>query len=172
MKILVIALFCSQVSYIGISCHQPTSSLISENEKQKFIDSFKLDQQLKLDSIDKAVLFDTAGMSYAPIKIIKAEILPGGYSRVVRIKYKNRTNKDISALRFKWYGLNAFNEPADLGSSYTKGFGGGFTDDILKAGSSTETDWRIGNNDGKKLVLAWPYEVAFSDGSKWKLYNK
>jgi hypothetical protein len=158
--------------WINHSCiSHSAESTISEIDQQRLIDSFKNIQKIKTDSILTAHLIDTTGLSASPIKIIKAELLKGAYTKVVRIKYKNVSNKIIAGIRFKWCGLNAFNEPADLGSSYLLGLGSGFSDDILKAGRSTESDWNVYSKDGKKLVLAWPYEVAFTDNSKWKLKN-
>jgi hypothetical protein len=67
-------------------------------------------------------------------------------------------------------GLMLLVKPADMGSSgLTKGYGGGFDDDPLNPGKSRTSQWSILSGDAKKVVLAWPYEIAFSDGSKWKV---
>jgi len=123
-------------------------------------------------SIIKDALFDTAGLSTSPVKVVNTRLVKREYSNYkdISITYKNVSGKDISAIRFKWYGLNAFDEPADMGigSVIDKGFGSGFTDDELRSGKTSSGEWEILSQDAKKVVLAWPYEVVFTDGSKWK----
>lgn len=116
-----------------------------------------------------AYLKDTAGTENAPIKIISARPATKEYSsyKDITLTYKNVSAKTISAIKFKWYGLNAFGEPADMGA-VTDGIGAGFTDKLLKAGKLTSSTFDISSRDLKKVVKAWPYEVAFEDGTKWK----
>jgi|GEM_PF-1811269 len=118
------------------------------------------------------VMMDTAGLHLAPIKVTSASLYKGQYSsyKNIRLSYKNVSDKRIEAIKFKWYGIDAFGEPADMGSSsFVVGFGGGLTNDPLNAGKSTSGSWSIMSKSAKKVVLAWPYEVAFSDGGVWKL---
>lgn len=119
----------------------------------------------------KSALFDTVGISQAPVKVLSAKLVEREYSnsKDIRLAWKNVSGKDVAAIRFKWYGLNAFGEPADMGNtSILAGFGSGFVDRSLKPGKSDSGNWSIMSKDGKKIVLAWPYEVAFEDGTKWK----
>lgn len=125
-----------------------------------------------IENLYKKSLFDTVGLCNAPIKIMSARLVEREYSNYkdMRLTYKNVSDKPVSAIRFKWYGLNSFNEPADMGSAFSqRGFGGGFTDDRLSPGKSDSGTWEIMSKDGKKVVLAWPYEVAFEDGTKWEI---
>ncbi|AMR34226.1 hypothetical protein A0256_23630 [Mucilaginibacter sp. PAMC 26640] len=117
--------------------------------------------------------FDTVGLHSAPVKVLQAKIVKEEYSnyRSVFLKYKNISKKTVSGIKFQWYGTNAFNEPADLGSTYAAGFGGGFTDDPLRPGRSEGSTWNVLSRDAKKLKLAWPIEVSFSDGTSWKLMH-
>lgn len=127
-----------------------------------------------IETLYKNNLLDTAGVYKAPVKVIAARLVQREYSNYkdIRLTYKNVSNKTITAIRFSWYGLNSFNEPADMGSTLIRaGFGGGFTDGRLMPGKSNSGTWEILSKDGKKVVLAWPYEVAFEDGTKWKLEN-
>jgi hypothetical protein len=80
-------------------------------------------------------------------------------------------NINLAAINrhFSWYGLNSFGEPADMGTSLVEGFGSGFDDDPIGIGKTRTSTWNILSKDGKKVVLAGPTKVAFSDGSKWKL---
>ncbi len=127
------------------------------------------------DSIVKAAeheaMFDTSGLYNAPVKIVSAKLVEREYSsyKDMRLSYKNVSDKKIDAIRFRWYGLNAFGEPADMGTSLSRGFGGGFTDDPLSPGRSDYGEWGILSRDGKKVVLAWPTEVVFTDGTKWEI---
>jgi hypothetical protein len=54
----------------------------------------------------------------------------------------------------------------------SEGFGSGFTDIPIGPGKTTSSEWDISSRDGKKVILVWAYEVAFSDGSIWKSSNK
>lgn len=168
LSLTVISLFC---------CKQPapkdeTQKLIEETDH--FIDSMKAVQNAQeiLQASVKNALFDTAGLSASPVKILSAKLVGREYSNYkdIRLSWKNVGSKRISAIRFRWYGLNAFGEPADMGSSYIqRGFGGGFSDDKLSPGKTDSGTWEIMSKDGKKVVLAWPYEVVFEDGTKWEL---
>lgn len=116
--------------------------------------------------------YDTAGLHLSPVKILSAKFVSKEYSNYkdIRLTYKNVSGKKISAIRFKWYGENAFNEPADM-SGLVKGWGGGFSDDVLRPGATDYGTWNILSRDGKKVLIAYPYEVAFEDGTKWILPN-
>ena len=121
----------------------------------------------------KGAKYDTAGLYLSPIKVISARFVEKEYSNYkdVSVRYKNVSNKKVSAIRFKWYGENAFNEPADVGGLYRNGWGGGFDDEGLSVGRTTSSVWNILSKDGKKILIAYPYEVAFADGTKWELKN-
>ncbi|MES2268748.1 MAG: hypothetical protein V4520_18435 [Bacteroidota bacterium] len=163
---------------LACGCQQPIQKSKEQNAAE--LDSFSKAQygesaeehvkKMVDQSIAKAML-DTVGLSRAPVKVIQSKVVKQEYSnfRSVYLKYKNISKKTISAIKFEWYGTNAFNDPADLGSIYAKGFGGGFTDDELRPGRSEGSTWNVLSRDAKKLKLAWPIEVSFSDGTKWKL---
>lgn len=130
------------------------------------------------DSISEVVnkelaesLIDTVGLYKSPVKVLSAKLVKKEYSnyRDISLTYKNVSDKTIAAIKFKWYGTNAFGEAADMGNGMVEGFGGGFTDDILRPNRKETSQWSILSRDGKKVVIAWPYEVAFEDGSIWKL---
>jgi hypothetical protein len=55
-----------------------------------------------------------------------------------------------------------------MGDILQEGFGGGATNKPLKAGSVSSDTWKFVSEDAKTLVLAWPYEVIFSDRTKWR----
>lgn len=113
---------------------------------------------------------DTIGLHLSPIKLLNARFVKKEYSNYkdISLSYKNVSGKDVTGIRFKWFGKNAFNEPADMGGSF-EGVGSGFSDDLLRAGRSRDSEWSISSKDGKKITIAYPYEVAFSDGTSWKL---
>lgn len=116
---------------------------------------------------EHALFSDTLGISSSPVKVISARPVKEEYSsyKDISVTYKNVSGKNISAIRFKWYGINAFNEPAEMGGM--DGFGSGFTDSKLRAGKSETSEWSILSKDLKKVIKAWAYEVVFEDGSKW-----
>jgi hypothetical protein len=114
--------------------------------------------------------YDTGGLYLAPIKVLSAKFVAKEYSNYkdIALRYKNVSGKVVTAIRFKWYGENAFNEPADMGG-LREGWGGGFTDDALRPGGSDYAEWSILSRDGKEILIAYPYEVVFKDGTKWEL---
>lgn len=113
----------------------------------------------------KTVVLDTTGIYKSPIKIISAKYISDDYSdyRNVQLKYKNVSTKTVEAIRFEWYGENAFGEMADNGQGH------GVSDETIKPNQTRIGVWEVRSRDGKKIILAKPYEVVFSDGSKWKL---
>lgn len=177
MKTLLLRITASLLLAIT-SCEQAKPK--SELQKKMELDSFtrakygeSADEHVKkmVNADMKKALLDTAGLYSAPVKVLSARIVRQEYStfRNVYLKYRNVSKKTISAIKFNWYGVNAFNEPADLGNSFAAGFGAGFTDDILKPGRSEGSTWDVLSRDAKKIELAWPTEVSFADGSSWKL---
>lgn len=148
------------------------SSLLDSSSSPNSVDSLKskMTPTHQDDDVVSAVYWDTVGVSSAPVKVLKAWLYRREYSsyKDIAVQYKNVSGKKISAIRFRWYGLTAFNDPADMGTSMKEGFGGGFTDTPLRPGGSTTSEWSILSRNGKKVVMAWPTEVAFEDGTKWK----
>jgi len=145
-------------------------SLIAESKKQ--LQYYKIstmaDSIMKADT--KTIMFDTVGVGSGPVVVTSSAFVEKQYSNFkdMHLKYKNVSGKKIDAIRFRWYGENAFGEPADMGTSPERGFGGGFTDSPLLPGKTGSGTWGILSRDGKRIIAAWAYEVVFSDGSKWK----
>lgn len=156
----------------AVSCEQPKTKVEKENEtlvKGRLADSIeKVVMENAENSLTEA-LSDTSGIYKAPIKVTKARFVEKDYSNYkdIQLTYKNVSGKDIEAIRFNWTGLNAFGEPADVGSVYGD-VGGGFIDTKLRAGKTTTSTWSILSRDGKKVTKAWAREVVFSDGTKWE----
>lgn len=161
-KILV--LYVLFISCNNISSNSKSDSTITDHQRDSIIEV--VDRGI----IDK-MLEDTIKAKNAPVKILKARIIQKEYSsyKSISLTYKNVSGKDIEAIRFSWYGVNAFDEPADMGSSLVEGFGGGFMDDGLRANHSSSDTWSILSRDAKKVIAAWPTEVVFEDGTKWEI---
>ena len=153
------ALSCTSGPYNSSSA---IDSTLSKEQTDAIIDSFHKSSALRL--------IDTAGLYLAPVKILKAKFVEQEYSsyKNVWLSYKNVSSKKIEAIRFRWYATNAFDEPAEVGGMID-GLGGGFADEVLKPNSTSSGEFDVLSKDGKNIILAWPYEVAFSDGTKWKI---
>lgn len=129
-----------------------------------------------VDSLSKSILhdayMDTVGLSTSPVRILKSKMIKATYSnaRNIYLSYKNISSKKIDAMKLMWYGVDAFGEPANMGSAslLSPGMGGGMTDDPLSPGKIANNTWEILSEDGKSVILAWPREVVFSDGTKWR----
>jgi hypothetical protein len=174
---IILILACAAIGiivyYMTNSSAKPKQDppVVSIDEK-KFKDSFK---EATLKEVNRSIannqLSDTLRLQDAPIKVLSARLFREEYSsyRSIELTFKNVSQKSIEGIKFQWYGLNAFGEPADMGNSFLEGFGGGFTDRTIEPGVRQTLHWSILSRDGKKVVRAWPTEVAFSDGTKWKL---
>lgn len=139
---------------------------VEEAMAKRYVDSVgdKMERE-----INKKVFFDTVGVSDAPVKIIKTRLYKGEYSNYkdISITFKNVSNKTIEGIRFSWYGETVFGDPADMGSLYSDGFGGGFTEKKIKPGLALTLNWDI-NSRNAKTAISWPVEVVFTDKSSWK----
>lgn len=163
------------LSFLFITCNQNDQG---KSLAQKTDFEIKKRAREMTDSIlkesSRQVLFDTVGVSNGPVKVLSLRLITNEYSNYkdISVTYKNVSNKTIEGIRFRWYGENAFGEPADMGGTYTikgfEGFGNGFSDETIKPGKTRTSKWNILSKDARKSLLAWPYEVAFSDGTKWK----
>jgi hypothetical protein len=179
MKLLVVIVFI-----LFFSCkNNPFESKAERQarETDEFIDSMEMDR--KVDSMVKETMAsvyrnvaDSAGSWRSPVIVKKARFVEREYSNYkdVRLTYKNVSGKRIDAIKFKWYGLDAFGEAADAGG--INGLGGGFDDDPLSPGQTRTSTWPVLSRDGKKITSAFAYEIVFSDGTKWdfeqqKLYG-
>lgn len=140
-----------------------SDSLVENIERERMVDS------IMRSGLQNAMFKDTLNLDSAPVKITSARPKEKEYSNYkdISLSYKNVSGKTISAIRFRWYGTNAFNEPADMGGLEDR-FGGGFTDETLRSGKTGYGTWNILSRDLKKVVKAWPTEVAFEDGTSWK----
>lgn len=114
------------------------------------------------------VILDTVSSPDEPVKVISVRFIEKRFSnnKDIRVSYKNISGKDISSIRFKWFGTNELGKPADLGTTVA-GFGGGYTGKGLKKGRSNSSGWNVSSKDLKKLHKAWVHEVSFKDGTKW-----
>ncbi len=152
------------VTLFAVSC--------THNKVKPNLDDVYVDPQAVEESKAKfyeSLKWDTVGMTQSGIIVTDARFVREEYSRfkTVRIRYKNVSGKKIRAIKFKWHGTDAFGDPADCGG-YDPGFGGGITDDPISNGSTETKYWDVLSNNGDKITMAWPTEVAFADGTKWE----
>lgn len=153
-----------------ISCQQQNKtfdeSLIDTTGKQEIKDS------LLNVTATNSLFSDSVNADKAPVKILHADPVTNESSnyRSIKLTYENVSGKNITGIKFKWHGVNAFNDPAQMGGQYA-GIGTGFTDDPVGVKELKVSIFDISSNDLKKVVRAWVYEVAFQDGTKWKASN-
>jgi hypothetical protein len=142
--------------------NEDISGLFLRDSAEKNIDNIVSGLSLNIDS-PKTFKYSTD----CPVKILSSRPVEKEYSsfRDIHLSWKNTSKKTIVGIKFQWEGINAFGEPADVGS------GRGFSDDKLRPGKSDYGEWSILSRDLKKVTKAWVYEVAFDDGTKWELNN-
>lgn len=147
------------------SCENNTQS----TSKPQLVDTTKKPPN-NLNEMLNAAMFDTVGVSTSPVQVLWTKLVTSVQPsyKSIQLTWRNEGSKKVAAIRFKWYGLNAFGEPAEMGGNKVTGFGSGFIDRSLSPGKTDTGTWPIMSKDGKKVVMAWPYEIAFEDGTKWK----
>jgi hypothetical protein len=155
------------------SCGGSKKKLKTKEEiAQDYLDSLDLEIEAaeRLEEYMTNLNWDTLGIESSGLIITDARFVRKEYSRYkdIQIKYKNVSGKKIKAIKFKWYGVDAFGEPADCGGMNKNGFGGGFDDSGLDVGRQKSSEWSVLSSNGDKIVKAWPNEIAFEDGTKWK----
>lgn len=160
------------------ACKSTTNKSSAEKileDSEAFIDSVRSARQV--DSMVKETMnsvyrnvADSSGSWRAPVQVTKAVMAKNGYTstRSVRLSYKNVSNKKVAAIKFRWYGVDAFGEPADMGDAF-EGLGSGLDDDGLNIGAKKTGTWDVYSSRGRKITSACAIEVAFEDGSVWKL---
>lgn len=153
------------------SCQNSNSKSKTEIQQSKK-DSLEAEARVK-EEVDKFYInlkWDTVGVKNSGLEIKKAVFFNEEYSdyKSIKLTYKNNSGKKIKAIKFTWYGVNAFDEPAECGSLSEKGFGHGIDDDGLNNGQTTSSIWSVLSNDGDRIIRAWPTEVVYTDGSRWK----
>jgi len=123
------------------SCNTDITKVLDTSKNKSYDDTSLL--AVKMIEPSKLNFTDTAGLYLSPVKI--------------------QSNKDISAIRFRWCIINAFGELAD------RGYGNGANDIKLRVGKSNSSEWSLLSRDAKKIVSAWPTEIVFEDGTKWEI---
>lgn len=120
----------------------------------------------------KATFLDTTGQGSSPIRIVSSGIGLNGKpgSRRIAVRFKNVSDKNISALRFEWYAEDFHGNPADMGDYL--GQGSGTTEESLKSGDYSEAEWEISSVNADSLISIRAYQVFFDDDTSWELSVK
>ncbi|RXR23494.1 hypothetical protein [Flavobacterium stagni] len=154
------------------------------NQKEKSVDNINnysdsLERQIKAEKMTDSLIKSNVKSKYTktdstikfPVIIVSSKLVKKEYSnrRDIKLVYKNVSGKRVEAIRFEWYGENAFGEPAEMGDSFLVGSGRGETDEALNPGKIGSGTWEINSSNAKKIINARAREVVFSDGSKWLL---
>ena len=169
MKKILLLVFSS--SFLFSKCNQ------TKQEKKIYIKSEKKstedqDNLYKTDTI--SIKNSTANKSHlekSPIKIIKATLLNNNYShhKDIKVIYKNSSKKAIKAIKFEWFCINAFEEPASGNYFYGEGKFKGKTTDLIKPGEIKTEIWEDFSTDADKIIKIRAYYVVFNNGTKWQL---
>jgi len=136
-------------------------TVVEETTSKKYVDSFH-------NALLSEVAFDTVGTEHAPVRIVRYQLVQNlnGHYKSVALTYQNISSKNISAIRFKWYGTDSADHPVEMGYAAT-GIGGSFDDEPLKAGKRRTATWGVLTNKLCVITKVWPTEIVFEDGSKW-----
>jgi hypothetical protein len=85
------------------SCRESPKSRIQELKDEIRNDSIKRVAKEMTETKISEILSDTSGVYKAPVQVLKAKFVERDYSNYkdIQLTYKNVSNKDISAIRFK-----------------------------------------------------------------------
>ena len=171
-RLRIAGLFFSTI--VLISCQGKQETPLEKLQREVREDSIDRVVRKRTDSMVKSIktniYWDTANIAEAPIIVTSAKLSRGEYSsyKDVVLTFKNVSGKKVEAIRFRWYCLNAFGEPADMSGLLEPGFGAGYTEDPLRPGKSDNATWDGVSRNAKKIVKAWATEAVFDDGTKWE----
>lgn len=88
-----------------LSCNQKdnTDELLEQLQNKKIEDS--IHQKAIVDFPHDIWTSDTIGISKAPVRVLKSQIVRKEYStyKDIRLTYKNFSDKKVVAIRFLWY---------------------------------------------------------------------
>ena len=124
--------------------------------------------------------FDTTNIKESPIKIISIDTTHENHAlvnvkeyEVLKIRFQNNSPKTIDGLKMRWYCEDAFGEPALLLtlSPVLMSIGEAQSDDHVKPGQEGMVVWK-GRYAKIKVVKAWPYKIAYADGTVWEMVKK
>lgn len=172
--------FCLLSILFVISCksdREREKKLSEQNKKIAIRDSISADSTIRAmkfeaDITSGRILKDTIGYCKSPVKIVSSSLLKNKYSsdRDIKLVYKNVSKKKINAIKFRWKGIDAFGDPADM-EGQVGGVGGGYTEVAISPSKSDFATWDMLSRNASKITVVWVSEVAFSDGTKWFIDN-
>lgn len=143
----------------------PTSDNLSYEDSikfQKYKDSTYNAIMNKIEQ-DKNKELDSIVKTESPIQVLSVKFIDDDYTQLVRVRYKNVSDKKIIAIKFKWVDFkDVFGDDVNLL------YNGGVSEDIIKPGKELSGTWNI-HEENVKTGKVYCEEVVFDDGSKWTL---
>ena len=108
-------------------------------------------------------LIHTTELEDSPIKIDSYRFVSvnAGKPGHIEIKFTNVSTKKIKQVRFKWQEMNAQGDNIELGD--------GDITDSYKPKKHASAVFAIVNGEAQKVSVVFPYEVVYTDDTKWKL---
>lgn len=115
------------LTFAMYSCKQSSAESKAKSEYDEIVTAAqvkKMTDSLVGNVMKNVAVGDTSNVHTAPVKILRAVFVKREYSsyKNVSLTYKNISDKKIEAVKFKWYGVDAFNEPADMGTAFDGGW--------------------------------------------------
>jgi len=105
-----------------------------------------------------------------PLEIMDHDLVDDGIGgKDAVITFRNNTTKTVTAIRIRIAMWNNFGERVDyFGETF---FSGMDSDVTIGPGNSYQATWSLYWATGVTRIVPWVYEIAYSDGSVWKLYD-
>ena len=166
MKNLLIILFSTFLLFFR--CDKPVEPKTDHTHSQLIHSSGPAMNTAELNEIPKTAIKQ---ISPIPIKIIKATLHKNNYSdhKDIKLTFKNIGKKNIKAIKFEWFCVNSFDEPANGRFFYGEGR---FTENsihLLNSNQSKTEFWEDFSTDADKIIEIRAYYITYTDGTKWEL---
>ncbi len=152
------------ITILFLNCNNPKH--IGENyiKNKQLLDTNSIDTILTQNKIYEEIIKENSD-----IKIIKARLSKNPYSdhKDIYITFKNLSKKPIKAIKFEWFCINSFDEPANGKYFYGQGRYKEKYVNLIKPGEIQTEHWEDFSTDASKITKIRAYYIVYTDGSKW-----
>jgi len=163
MKNTVILFFI----FLFLSCNETKRKTVVSEETIKKNSNINPHDSIRAQS-------DTLKKEKSSVKIISSTLMKNQYSdhKDIKIVFKNSGRKTIKAIKFEWFCLNSFDEPASGRFFYGEGRFTANSVHVIKPGQSKSEFLEDFSTDANKIITTRAYYIVYTDGSKWILHDE
>lgn len=117
----------------------------------------------------RAILTHEVTVVDPPFRIQSVDVQEILDAKVAALTIENRNDRSIVAIRGRMVVLDHFGER--IWYQFRRSLITESVDLSIPPGSSSVIWWSLSTTPGGRTVFPWIYEIAYDDGSTWRLYN-